>query len=68
MEEAGYDEQHTTQKKAELEELWASNMVQESRNAGMVRYHGAICSLHGKMQEDYDVKRAEYMELKAKLI
>ena len=68
MEEAGYDEQHTTQKKAELEELWASNMVQESRNAGMVRYHGAIFSLHGKMQEDYDVKRAEYMELKAKLI
>ena len=68
MEEAGLDGQRMTQKKAELEELWTSNMVQESQNAGMLRYHGAIHSLHEKTQKDYDNKRAKYRELKAELI
>ena len=30
MEKPGHDEQRTTQKKADLEELWATNTVQES--------------------------------------
>ena len=54
MEEARHDGQRMTQKNAELKELWATNTVQESRNAGMLRYHGAMLSLHEKAQEDYN--------------
>ena len=42
-------------------------MIQESQNAGMLCYHAAIRSLHRKTQEDYNVRRAEYVELKAEL-
>ena len=68
MEDAGHDGQSMTQKKSELEELRATNTIQELRYAGMLLYHNAIRSLHGKMQEDYNVKRAKYIELKAELI
>ena len=60
--------QRTTQKKSELEELWATNAAQELRYVHMLPYHGAIRTLYEKAQEDYDVEKAEYRELKADLI
>ena len=42
--------------------------AQEVGNAGKLDYHNVIRSLHKKTQEDYDVKRAEYTELKTDLI
>ena len=42
--------------------------VQELRYVGMLHYHAATLSLHGKTQEDYNVRRAMYIELKAELI
>ena len=55
------------QKKAELEELWEANTHKESQNAARLRYPTAIHSLYNTTQEDYDPKRTEYRELKAKL-
>ena len=40
----------------ELEELWVAKTAQDSQNAGVLRYHGAIISLHEKAQKDYSVK------------
>ena len=44
--------QDIPRKKAELEELWATNTAQESQNASMLRYHDTILSLHEKAQKD----------------
>ena len=63
MEEARHDGQLMTQKNAELKELWATNTVQELRNSSRLCYQTVFCSLHKKMQEDYDVKRAKYIGL-----
>ena len=68
MEEAGCDAQRTTQKKSDLEELWASSTVKKLRNPGKLRYRAAVHSLHNRRQEDYDAKRTRYRELKADLI
>ena len=50
MEEFARYKQDLPRKKAELDELWATNTVQESQNASMLRYHGIILLLHEKAQ------------------
>ena len=60
--------QRTAQKKAELEELWAKNTAQELGNEDMLLYHNAICFLHERTQEDYNIKKVQYRELKADLL
>ena len=67
MEESGLKGHRTTQKKAELEELWAANAAQESRISDMVGCHAALRALHENMHTDYNVKRSENRELQAKL-
>ena len=50
MEKAVHDGQHPTQKKAELEELRATNTAKELKNIDMLRYDNAIRSLQKKLQ------------------
>ena len=67
MEESGLEGHRTTQKKAELEELWAANAAKESRIAGVVGRHATLCALHEKTLTDYDVRKSKNRELQAEL-
>ena len=63
MKEPGHGARHTTDKKAELEELKGMNTDQESRIMAMKGYHERLLSLNEQAWDDYKGKRLEHREM-----